>query len=427
MVGVLEAAGYAIVGATLGQALVGLYGLARRRAETARRAGEEARLFELRARLLLEHERADRDRSALSWNGLRKFYIARKVPETTHVCSFYLKPHDHKPLAPFLPGQYLTFQLKIPDRSKPVVRCYSLSESPTEMDFYRVTIKRLQPPPKSPDAPPGLSSNFFHSRLNEGDILDVQAPKGHFYLEQTSERPVVLIAGGIGLTPLLSMLNIIVHSGSRRETWLFYGVTDRTDHTMYDHLNEVRKNCDNVRVVVFYSNPDEACVEGRDYDHAGFVSVDVIRRVLPSVAYEFYVCGPPPMMALITNGLRDWGVPDETIHTEAFGPATIKRKTPPKPAQEAAAAAEAGQGIEVVFARLGKTLHWKPASGSILDLAEQNGISLDFGCRAGNCGTCVTAVRQGEVAYLSEPGAEPDEGSCLTCIAVPKSRLVLDS
>lgn len=427
MVGVLEVAGYTIVGGALGQVAAGLYGLVRRRAEEATRAREEVRLFEERARLVLNYERAERDRAELSWNGFRKFYIDRKVPETKDVCSFYLRPHDAKALPPFLPGQYLTFQLKIPGQPKPVIRCYSLSDSPTALDYYRVTIKRLAPPPKNPDAPPGLSSNYFHQQLNEGDILDVKAPGGHFYLDQSTDKPVVLIGGGVGLTPVLSMLNTIVRSGSRRETWFFYGVTNRNDHAMYDHLNEIRRTCDNVRVVVCYSHPSADCVEGRDYDHAGFVGIDLFKKLLPSNNYEFYICGPPPMMDSITNALSAWGVPDESVKFEAFGPATVKRNKTSEQVRDAAAAASGSEGIEIVFARSSRTVRWTPAGGSILEIAERNGISLDFGCRAGNCGTCVTAVKEGEISYLTEPGAKPDAGSCLTCIAMPKCRLVLDS
>ena len=426
MVGVLEVAGYAIVGGTLGQVAVSLYGMARRRAEEARWTRQEVLLFEERASVLLEYEKAERDRTELSWSGFRKFYIDRKVPEAKDICSFYLKPHDHKPLAPFRPGQHLTFQLKIPGQPKPTVRCYSLSDSPTERDFYRVTIKRAAPPPKEPDAPPGLSSSFFHEQLNEGDFLDVKAPGGKFYLDQTSERPVVLVGGGVGLTPLLSMLNTLVRTGSKREIWFFYGVTNRTEHAMYDHLADIRKEHENVHIVVCYSRPSDDCVEGRDYDSKGYVGIDLFKELLPSNNYEFYICGPPPMMGAITDGLDEWGVPAERVHFEAFGPATVTRMTPPKQAQDAAAA-ESGAGIEVVFARSGKTLNWKPASGSLLELAEENGLSPEFGCRAGSCETCVTAVKEGEISYLTEPGVQPDEGSCFICIAVPKGRLVLDS
>ncbi len=427
LAGIIEVVGWVIVVGFAALVAVGLYGAIQRRIRESTTAAREARLFEQRARLLLQSDQADRERHELSWNGNRKFYIDRSVEEAKDICSYYLKPHDHKPLAPFLPGQFLTFHLKIPGQPKPVIRCYSLSGSPVDLDHYRVTIKRLDPPPGKPDAPPGLSSNYFHKELKEGDILDVRAPSGHFCLDKSTEKPVVLIGGGVGLTPVWSMLNMICDSGSRREAWFFYGVTNRADHAMHDRMAEIRRNHDNVRIVVCYSQPTESCVQGRDYDNQGFVSVELFKKLLPSSNYEFYICGPPPMMQAVTNDLKEWGVPDSDVNFEAFGPATIKRKSPPKPAQEAAAAAEAGDGLEVVFARSGKTLSWKSDQGSLLDLAEKHGISIDYGCRAGSCGTCVTAIKEGEVSYLSEPDAEPDEGSCLTCIAVPRSHLILDS
>ena len=427
MTGWLEAAGIVIVAVALVQALFTLGGTVQRFVQQSQREHEAQRLFAERARLMLEAAKTERDREALSWTGLRKFYIADKVEEAKDICSFYLRPHDHKPLPPFEPGQYLTFQLRIPDQPRPVVRCYSLSDAPTRLDRYRVTIKRLPPPPNEPEAPPGLSSSYFHNSLQAGDIVDVRAPHGHFYLDRTKDTPVVLIAGGVGLTPMLSMLNTICETGLRRETWFFYGVRNGAEHAMREHLAELDRAYDNVHIVVCYSEPREEDAEGRDYDHEGHVSVDLMQRLLPSANYEFYICGPPPMMQIITSGLEEWGVPEEAVHFEAFGPATVKRKSHPEPAREAEDAAAAGEGFEVVFKRAGKTLHWKPEHGSLLELAEANDVQIDFGCRAGNCGTCVTAIKEGDVAYLNEPGVPPDEGSCLTCVAVPKERLVLDA
>ncbi len=232
MVGIVEVAGLAIVGGCAAQAAVSLYGSMQRRARESSTAAREARLFQQRAEVLLQSGKADRDHKELSWNGNRKFYIERKVEEAKDICSFYFKPHDHKPLAPFKPGQFLTFALKMPDQAKPLIRCYSLSDSPHNTEHYRCTIKRLDPPPKNPEAPPGRSSNFFHRVLAEGDIIDVRAPSGHFFLDQSTDKPVVLIGGGVGLTPVWSMLNAICDSGSRRETWFFYGVMNRNDQAM---------------------------------------------------------------------------------------------------------------------------------------------------------------------------------------------------
>lgn len=376
----------------------------------------ESEIDARRTHNLLEYER-----SALSWNGTRKFEILRKVPESDDVCSFYLAPHDGKLLPPFYPGQYLTFQLKITGRAKAVIRCYSLSDSPSHRDRYRVTIKKIPPPRDQPEAPAGLASGFFHENLFEGNILDVKAPTGKFYLDLNRHAPVVLIGGGIGITPVLSMLTAICESGFKRETWFFYGVRNHREHIMHEFMQELAQQHDNIHLHVCYSDPGPDDRQGHDYHHNGFVSVELMRRLLPSSNYEFYICGPPPMMESITRDLREWGVPEEDIRFEAFGPATVRK------AKAATGDARPTGEFTVEFVRSGKTLDWDPAFESLLEFAEENGVPIDCGCRAGNCGTCLTAVRTGEVAYINEPGETPEEGSCLTCISVPKTNLTLDA
>jgi len=393
----------------------------------ARTAHIERELLRKRIDQITDEQRMSREKSDASWNGFRKFEVMRKNPEGGGICSFYLTPHDKKPLPPFAPGQYLTFQLPIPGERKPVIRCYSLSDSPHHPNYYRVSIKAVPPPRDKPEAPPGLSSNFFHDSLNEADILDVKAPGGQFFLDTTKHTPVVLIGGGIGLTPLLSMLNTICESGSNREVWFFYGVRNSSEHVMKEHLEQLNAEYENLRLMVCYSNPGDDDVAGRDYQHGERVSVNLFQRVLPSSNYNFYMCGPPPMMNTVVPELTAWGVPEKDIHFEAFGPATVKKATPEKSAEEKAAAAAAAESIEVVFAKSGKTLQWDAEADSILEFAEDNEIAIDFGCRAGNCGTCITAVRSGEVDYVVEPGAAPEAGSCLTCISVPKSSITLDA
>ena len=396
-------------------------------AVNARTADLERELLRKRIDQITDQQRMNREKTDASWNGFRKFEIMRKNPEGGGICSFYLAPHDKKPLPPFDPGQYLTFQLPIPGQRKPIIRCYSLSDSPHHPNYYRVSIKAVPPPRDQPEAPPGLSSNFFHDSLNEDDILDVKAPGGHFFLDTTKHTPVVLIGGGIGLTPVLSMLNTICESGSTREVWFFYGVRNSAEHVMKEHLEQIAAEHENVHLVVCYSNPGDDDVAGRDYQHAERVSVNLFQRVLPSSNYDFYMCGPPPMMNTLVPELAAWGVPEKNIHFEAFGPATVKKATPEKNAEEKAAAAAAAESIEVVFAKSGKTVQWNSEADSILDFAEENDIAIDFGCRAGNCGTCITAVRAGDVKYVVEPGAAPEAGSCLTCISVPRSSITLDA
>ncbi len=422
MIGFVELAGGAIIGGVLIQVAAETYGTVRRRIVEAHRQRVALDLFRQQAERDLAAIQFDRRRRELDWEGYRKFRIDRKVMETNDICSFYFVPHDQMPIAEFQPGQYLTFRLQIPGQPRPVMRCYSLSDSPTQRDYYRCTIKRIPPPRGQPDAPPGLASSYFHS-LNEGDLVDVRAPSGNFFLDANSGRPVVLIGGGVGLTPVLSMLNRICDTNSRRETWFFYGVTNRREHAMADHLKSVAEQRDHVKVVVCYSAPTESCVEGSDYHFKGWVSIDLIKRLLPSNNYEFYICGPPPMMESITAGLREWGVPDADVHFEAFGPATVKRQAPP-PAETGTSEAEV---FKISFSRSGKTVDWREDDGSILDVADHLDVPMSSGCRAGNCGTCETAVREGTVKYLLETGFKPKEGSCLPCVAVPSRDVVLDA
>ncbi len=137
------------------------------------------------------------------------------------------------------------------------------------------------------------------------------------------------------------------------------------------------------------------------------------------------VCQTGAMMASLVSGLEDWGVPKARVHFEAFGPATVKKTHQAR--KEAEPAKSGTTAFEVSFARSGQTISWDADHESVLDFAEANDIAIDCGCRAGNCGTCMTAIKSGEVQYSTEPGFDIEEGSCLTCICVPKGPLVLDA
>jgi ferredoxin-NADP reductase len=355
----------------------------------------------------------------------RTFRVDRKVVEDAahSVCSFYLVPEDGQPLPAFLPGQFLTFRLDVPASvgdSEQIVRCYSLSDAPCP-DYYRISIKRV-PAPLGSDVPPGRSSNYFHDRVTAGTLLQVRAPSGHFHLDR-GDTPVVLVAGGIGITPMLSMLNWCLSEQPGRELWLFYGVRDGRELVMKAHLEALAAEHPNFHLRLCFSNPLPEEVVGRDYHHRGRIDVGLLRMQLPFKPYHFYICGPTPMMESLVPALEEWGVPDSHIHFEAFGPASIKRKL----AQTASVAEAADTGIVVTFARSGKQLPWRPDAGSLLEFAEANGIAANYGCRAGSCGTCQTAIRTGEVSYREPPDFDPEPGSCLLCVGVPRTSVTLEA
>ena len=361
-----------------------------------------------------------------AWPGYRPFRVERKVIEDAaqSVCSFYLVPEDGKPLPPFLPGQFLTFRLDVMAASggaEQIIRCYSLSDAPRATG-YRVSIKRV-PPPTGCDVPPGRSSNFFHDHVTAGSLLQVRAPAGHFHIDR-SDAPVVLIGGGIGITPMLSMLNWCLAAQPGREVWLFYGVRHGREMVMKSHLDALAAAHPNFHLRLCFSDPLPDDRLERDYQHHGRVDVSLLRAQLPLKPYHFYICGPTPMMASLVSALEDWGVPDARIHFEAFGPASIKRRSA---AAVAPPELTTDSDIVVTFARSGKQLAWQPSAGSLLEFAEANGISVDSGCRAGGCGTCQTTIRAGEVAYRQSPDYDPEPGTCLLCVCAPKTSVTLEA
>ncbi|MGB5571597.1 MAG: 2Fe-2S iron-sulfur cluster-binding protein, partial [Sedimenticolaceae bacterium] len=347
-----------------------------------------------------------------AWTGFREFSVQRREyeDEGRSICSFYLVPCDGKPLPAFRPGQFLTFRLAVGDPAEGefsnVVRCYSLSDAPRP-DHYRVSIKRVPAPLDHPDAPPGVSSGFFHDHVQAGDHLMVRAPSGHFHLVEEEPLPIVLIGGGIGITPMLSILNSLLERGIEREIWLFYGVRNGSEHVMKGHLQALADRHNNFHLHVCYSAPRGDDVEGVDYDHRGRVDLPLLRNTLRLARYQFCVCGPKPMMESLLPGLEEWGVDSGDIHYESFGPATLVKREKP------ALAASGAQPVNITFSRSGKRLTWDPAAGSLLEFAESNGIDVDSGCRAGSCGSCQTALTAGEVEYNQQPDADIEPRHCL--------------
>ena len=303
-----------------------------------------------------------------------------------------------------------------------MTRCYSLSERPLP-EVYRISVKRIPPPRDRAELPPGLASNFLHDHVGEKSILDVKAPTGNFSLDPTKPTPLVLVAGGIGITPLLSMLTAIAEKGPPREVWLFYGVENPGQLLERERLEELGRDNDWLRLHFCLSKSSEITGRTPAVHHHSRVTLDLLRDLLPSNNYDFFICGPPRMMEAITSGLRDWGVPNDRVHYEAFGPATVKSAS----SQSRSPSLETERRPTITFSRTKRTCEWNAEAGSLLDLATAEGIPMESGCRAGNCGTCLTAILSGEVVYLMEPGAEIQPGTCLTCISKPRTDLVLDA
>lgn len=402
---------------------------------SARRTSSAAKARSQKSLALLDQHiaatralRIRREQERLHWNGYRKFRVKQKVDEANNICSFYLVPHDGKSLPAFQPGQFLTFRFMLPGTTpgdaRKVVRCYSLSDAPRSEQF-RITVKRV--PAADAQSTPGLISNYLHDEVQAGDLLDVQAPRGDFILHPEDTRPVVLIAGGIGITPLLSMVNSIAAAGSEREVWLFYGVRNGSEHVMKQHLQQLEATHSWFHLRVLYSDPADGESPGDEYHHDGYLSLDLIRDAVRVCNFEFYVCGPPPMMQAVIPALQEWGVEEHRIHTEAFGPATIQKPSGDPPSTDSDSPVNGQKACMVRFSRSDRSLPWDRRCGSLLEFALNHGVDIDSGCRAGSCGSCEVAIRDGRIRSVAEPSADCEDGSCLACVSVPDGSVELDA
>jgi len=417
-----------IFGVILLQLLVlGLVGYYRRKRDYRVSTTEQARpqADTLAQETALASEKASSG-NALAWEGFRIFEVIRRCHEDAalSICSFYLAPQDGKPLPDFKPGQFLTFKLPLPDdghaANKVLVRCYSLSDSPNK-DYYRVSIKRVPAPPDRTDLPPGRGSNYFHEQVQVGSHLQVRAPAGHFHLLEEASLPVVLIAGGIGITPMLSILNSLLERGSERQIWLFYGVRDGSEVIMKEQLQALAHRHAHFHLHLCYSRPDEREVLGVDFHHRGRVDVPLLVDTLTLGRYQFYVCGPKAMMESIVPGLQGLGIDSADIHYESFGPASLIKQDKPETQESVAKAAKQ----MISFSRSGRRIAWDAQAECLLDFAESQGVEVVSGCRAGSCGSCQTPIESGEVEYNQDPDADIEPGHCLLCICKPKGDLSL--
>jgi uncharacterized protein len=305
----------------------------------------------------------------------------------------------------------------VPGSEAPLVRCYSLSDRPRQ-DYYRATIKRITAPADQPETPPGRGSNYFHQHVRVGDVLDVRAPAGMFFIDPRAVEPIVLIGAGIGVTPLISMLEAIVQTGQPREVHLVLGFRHGGEHPFKERLTAICAANPQIRMQVSYSAPTASDVLYRDYNHRGRLSLERVREVLPSSNYRFYVCGPAALMESLVPALWSWGVPESHVHFEAFGPASVR---------SASHSETTSEPCDVRFERSGKTATWDGSLASILEFGEAAGVAMPSGCRAGSCGECMMAIRSGAVATVKQAGIPVAPGHCLTCISVPAGELVLDA
>lgn len=262
--------------------------------------------------LIAREDHVYRDLAAApgGWTGWRDFRIEAIRRESAIITSFTLRPVDGLPVIRHKAGQYLTFWFEIPGHP-PIKRNYSISDAPNGTS-YRISVKR---------EPLGLASGWLHTEAKEGAILKVAPPAGEFFLAPHPERPVVLLSGGVGLTPMVSMLETIVETHPDVPVHFAHGTLDGSTHAMGPHVRSLTERHHNGRTTIFYETPRADDEAGRDYDLAGLIDADWLTANTPVDEADYFLCGPRPFLRTLVASLSLSGVASERIHYEFFGPA----------------------------------------------------------------------------------------------------------
>ncbi len=344
------------------------------------------------------------------------YVVTKMIKESSVITSFYLEAHEHQQPT-FKPGQFLTVKADIKGQKQ--IRTYTLSSAPTD-PHYRISVKRETSTDNN--VPDGIFSNYLHDNLNIGDTLYAKAPCGDFTFDTTEKRPAVLLAGGVGITPMVSMVRHALKEGMRthftRDITFIGAAKNKEQRSFFEELNTISESSGG-KIRAFWSlgKIDKHLKHGEDFHHHGRISKALLQAILPLDDYDVYLCGPTSFMQATYELLRGLGISDARIYAEEFGSASLKRNADnatrlfsPLPAATEAIIEFTDSNVEQA---------WSKEDGSLLDFAEAHGLTPEFGCRSGQCGACKTKLVSGKVAYQTEHTSSINDDEVLLCCAVP--------
>ncbi len=339
----------------------------------------------------------------------RPFRVDAIERESHTITSFRLTPADGRGVPVHEPGQHLA--LRLPQDGGGRLRSYTITSAPGAPHF-QISVKR---------GSPGGASDWLHAHLAVGSPVEVLGPRGTFTLGQVDDLPVALISAGVGITPMVAMLQAATtNNGGRilpRRVLFIHGARDGRERAFSPLVADIVRRHPAVHAHVRFSAPGPSDALSVDHDSVGHIDAALLRDLVgPLGACRVYLCGPLGFMRDVSACLLALGLPPEAIRAETFGGSGVS----------SGAIDPSSRTATITFSRSGTTATWD-GDRSLLDLAEAGGCEVSSECRAGLCGLCATPVLAGTVDYETEPVASIPPEAALLCCARPRGEhLVLD-
>jgi len=336
------------------------------------------------------------------------FYIDHIKRESNTIQSFYLKRKDGKPILTYLPGQFISLKINTTE-GETIARNYTLSDAP-DKEHYRLSIKRESL---------GKASRHFHDFFKVGSELEVSEPMGKFHLDTTISKPVILLSGGVGITPMISMLEYTSTQQLERKIHFIHSSLNKEVQPFFERLTHLKKQLLNMKLTVFHTNPIATEKIGIDYDYEGFVSQKILAKTV-ELEGDYFLCGPVSFMEAMFKHLLDLGVSESNINYEFFG------ENKPLGAKPSFKDSNTTEAYKVFFTDSKLETEWNTKAQNILELAESEGLTPANSCRMGTCSTCESTLVSGTIEYDPEPFMEAEEGKIFICCAKPTSDVEIE-
>jgi MOSC domain-containing protein YiiM/ferredoxin-NADP reductase len=345
------------------------------------------------------------------------FVLKEASFESASIRSLVFVPAAGGEVAIHRPGQHVQIRMSPQTGQEPVVRRYTISSSPNGRSI-RISVKAENG---------GLISPMLH-RLEIGDKIDISGPQGRFVLDRDAGRPVAFISAGVGITPMIPMLNAAISQDGKYpfipKVLFLHASRHGAEHAFDRQVGVSVERHPNASSKIFYSQPSEDDRAKRRFDVAGRMTIDEVADEI-TTEYDIYLCGPAAFMKDLSEGLKARGIHGSRIKSESFKLAGDRARGSIE--TWAQNCGDVRRSAVVTFATSGVVRSWTPEAGTLLDLAQAAGVTIASDCRVGLCGTCTSTVLEGQVGHPGLESGEPGPSQALLCCAVPtSSSVVLD-